>query len=369
MKHKLWSLASMFIGLAVLVAGAFNIPVAAQGGTVVRVAPATQTLNVGETREVTIAIENVNNLYGIELVITFDPTIVEVVDANPSKAGVQVSAGGFLSPDFEALNTVANGKIDYALTQIAPNNPVSGSGLLIRITFKGNNAGTSALMLNTVLLADQNGSAIASASQNGAITVGGGGQNPTPVPPTAVPPTAVPPTPTPVGPAPTPMPPNPTPVPPTAQPTTPPPTTAPVPPTRPGINCGQVQGYHTVQRGETLYAIGRAYATHPNAIAACNYLADPTKIHAGNRLAIPTAPWVPVPAGPTAPRQFTPGSITPPVTPPPAPTGCRARHVVQPRETLTAIGLRYGVSIWNIARVNRLYNLNILYVGQVLCIP
>lgn len=106
-----------------------------------------------------------------------------------------------------------------------------------------------------------------------------------------------------------------------------------------------------------MYAIGRAYATHPNAIAVCNYLVNPAKIHLGNRLAIPTAPWIPVPAGPTAQRQFSPGGIVPPATPPPSSTGCRARHVVQPRETLTAIGLRYGVSIWSIARANRIYNL------------
>ncbi len=130
-----------------------------------------------------------------------------------------------------------------------------------------------------------------------------------------------------------------------------------------------MQGYHIVQHGETLYAIGRAYATHPKAIAVCNSLANPNRIHAGNRLAIPTAPWVPVPAGPTAQRQFTPGGIIPPVTPPPSSTGCRVHHVVQPRETLTAIGLRYGVSIWTIARANHIYNLNVLYVGQVLCIP
>jgi len=38
-------------------------------------------------------------------------------------------------------------------------------------------------------------------------------------------------------------------------------------------------------------------------------------------------------------------------------------------ETLTRIGYMYGVSIWAIAAANHIYNLNLIYAGQVLCIP
>jgi spore germination protein len=119
-----------------------------------------------------------------------------------------------------------------------------------------------------------------------------------------------------------------------------------------------------VRRGETIYAIGRAYAAKPARIVACNQLINPSRIHAGLNLAIPLAPWVPVPAGPTARRQFTPQCAPcPPVRP------CRYYHTVQPRETLTTIAWRYGSSIWSIARANYIYNLNLIYPGQVLCIP
>src|SRR5690349_8147816 len=44
-------------------------------------------------------------------------------------------------------------------------------------------------------------------------------------------------------------------------------------------------------------------------------------------------------------------------------------HTVQSGETLTAIALRYGVSVDEIVQANGLANANYLYVGQQLAIP
>ncbi len=95
-----------------------------------------------------------------------------------------------------------------------------------------------------------------------------------------------------------------------------------------------------------------------------------SRIYVGMKLLIPVAPWSPIPAGPVAVRQFTPGgTVTPaPVTPTPKP-GCRYYHTVRYGETLTAIAIRYGTSVWAIGRANSIYNLNLIYAGQVLCIP
>ncbi len=61
------------------------------------------------------------------------------------------------------------------------------------------------------------------------------------------------------------------------------------------------------------------------------------------------------------------GVVTPPpVTPPP--TTYRT-HVVQAGENLFRIALRYGVSMWDIAKLNNIYNLRLIYAGQVLLIP
>jgi nucleoid-associated protein YgaU len=78
-----------------------------------------------------------------------------------------------------------------------------------------------------------------------------------------------------------------------------------------------VQGYHTVKAGETLMCIGRAYAVVPQAIASQNKIGDADRLLVGQVLAIPVAPWNPVPAGPVCPRQFGEGAPAPTWTAPP----------------------------------------------------
>lgn len=71
---------------------------------------------------------------------------------------------------------------------------------------------------------------------------------------------------------------------------------------------------------------------------------------------------------PSAPITSLPieGGIVPPPQPPP-PT--YRTHVVQAGENLFRIALRYGVSMWDIARLNNILNLRLIYAGQVLLIP
>lgn len=58
---------------------------------------------------------------------------------------------------------------------------------------------------------------------------------------------------------------------------------------------------------------------------------------------------------------------TPPATV--AASGCVAWHTVRPGDNLTRISRWYGVSVWQIAQVNGIYNPSLIFVGQVLCIP
>jgi LysM repeat protein len=98
---------------------------------------------------------------------------------------------------------------------------------------------------------------------------------------------------------------------------------------------------HIVQRGETLSAIAVRYGVNMWTIASVNGITNPNRIYVGQRLVIPTS---------TAAAS---GNI----------------HVVQRGETMTSIGLRYGVDPWAIARANNITNLNYIYVGQRLIIP
>ena len=46
-----------------------------------------------------------------------------------------------------------------------------------------------------------------------------------------------------------------------------------------------------------------------------------------------------------------------------------AEHVVKPGESLLTIAARYGVSVWDIAAHNGIFNINVVAVGQKLVIP
>jgi LysM repeat protein len=81
-------------------------------------------------------------------------------------------------------------------------------------------------------------------------------------------------------------------------------------------------GQHIVQRGETLFCIGRAYGVWPTAIAQANRLVFPFRITPGQVLDIPSVQWVVIPPGPVCAAQFlspfvsgiTPVVVSPPVS-------------------------------------------------------
>ncbi len=112
---------------------------------------------------------------------------------------------------------------------------------------------------------------------------------------------------------------------------------------------------YTVKMGDTLFSIGRLYNVNPYAIAAANNIPYPYIIYPGQQLTIPT--------GGTQPPGPVPTSV------PPAPGGCRYYHLVLPGENLFRISLAYGVPMSTIAAANGIYNYNLIYAGQTLCIP
>jgi len=448
MAHR-WCAVAILLSL--LLSPTLTTPTHAQGGTVVRLQPSAAQVGVGSTVSVEVVVENVTNLFGVEVHLVFDPTLLEVVDADAGMAGVQVSLGPFLSVDYTPQNVVdqGTGHIDFGYSQMPPETSRSGTGTIATITFRGKAAGISPLTFSSVILADPGGNPISATTQNGQVTVDGG---------VTVTPTATP-TPPPgavlmfspqepsvgvgetvqmvlrvenssnlygvevhishdAGINATNIAPGPcladvvavssvagdwidyaaslqSPSQPvnggcdlatvTIQGLTPgvhnlhfssallsDPDGAPLPVTAydgsvivtggtptPPTGCEDVLGYHVVQPGETVYAIGRAYQVRPDAIAFCSGLINPSRIYPGSWLTIPNVPWFPIPPGPIAQRQF--GDV--PTFP------CRFYHTVQWGDTLFRISLQYDVSMWAIAQANTIYNLHYIQAGQVLCIP
>ena len=334
MKRQCLQFSRACVGLALLLTALFSMPIS-QGlaqGTMVVIDPATKEVAVGATTTVDVRVENVANLYGAEVQLVFNAALLEVVDTDASREGVQIQPGPLLSPDFMAKNNAdqTTGRIVFAVAQMPPHEPVNGSGILATITFRGKAAGTSGINFSTTqptppaILSNRDGMPISASTRDGSITVTGG---PTLTPTSTATPTATP------------------------KPTT---TATPTPTPTPA----KILGYHTVKAKETLYCIGRAYNVDPYAIARQNSIVNPNVIRVGHKLAIPNVPYR-LPAGKACPRQFD-GTPTP---------RCRWTHKVERGENLYRISLRYKVSIWTIAEANHITNLNYIRAGQELCIP
>jgi LysM repeat protein len=343
----------------------------AAGVTVVGIDPAWQRLGPEGTTEVAIRVENVTRLYGAEVHLTFDPNYLEIQDADPDKSGVQLQMGSFPAPDFVVQNQADNvqGTIDYAVSQLAPREPIDGGGILATITVKTKGEGSSWLAFTSAKLANPDGQQIPAETLAGEFAIAAGalsvqptatvaGPEITPTvegPPTETPvviatplptqsPTAAPGVPT-AGPSPTETPLSATPEP-TVGPSPTPfqmePTATPPPPAVTG-GC-----YYVVQRGDTLFSIARRFGTTIGAIAQANGLSNPRYIRAGQRLIIPGA----YPA--CVPPSTVPGATV---------------YIVRRGDTLYSIARRYHTTVAAISRANGVANPHRIWVGQRLIIP
>ncbi len=153
--------------------------------TVVFLTPSEAEVAVGYTRVVSIYVENVDDLYGVDLYLKFDPALLEVVDADLDEDGVQIQAGLFLPPDVTEQNIVyqEDGEIYFVASQEESREPVAGSGTLALITWRGKAVGVSDVEFRDVLLFDQDGMIMSTDIRDGRITVvGRGATTPTPTP-------------------------------------------------------------------------------------------------------------------------------------------------------------------------------------------
>ncbi len=162
------------------------------GAAIVRVEPATKSVQVNESFNLLIKAENVVNLTAVELHLAFNPSVLEVIE---------VTNGGFVIADYDLQNSFDNiaGTLDYAAAQIN-RSPAQGSGVLINIVFRAKAAGTSNLILRATpavpsgfLLSGLGGTALLASWLSGSVNISAG---PTPTftntPTITVPPSVTP---------------------------------------------------------------------------------------------------------------------------------------------------------------------------------
>ena len=330
------------------------------GNAIIRLQPNAQQIEVGAILPVEVRLANVTNLVGADVELRFNPAVLQVQDADPNAAGIQVQPGDFLAANFVVMNSADNttGIIRYALTQLAPTPPVSGEGRLFLVTFQGVAQGVSDLTFSTVQLANSEFQEIPTTPENGQITVGQGGAIPTasPTPPIiaeTLTPTPLLPTPTTIPgatdtPIPTVQPPTPVPTDvlpptPTLVPTVPPPPTA----TPPMANLpydlppGGTLGFcYRVQPGENMLTVSNKFGVPPQNINIVNDLYPPGHTYIHQVLFSPTI----MGHGPNF-------------------------YQIQPGDTLTSIADQCRLTPKVIAKANGIDENDLIGAGQILLLP
>ncbi len=104
--------------------------------------------------------------------------------------------------------------------------------------------------------------------------------------------------------------------------------------------------HHSIQSGDALAAIARDYGTTVDHLAATNGIRNPNILVLGQRLVVPCKGAEPKP-----------------------PSDACTWYAVQRGDTLTKVAAKYGSTVQAIAQRNGLRNVNLIYVGQRLCVP
>ncbi len=168
------SVLGMFVTLALS-----GIPVLTQESrAVLRFAPPELGLAPGAQETLYFFIQDVQDLYGLEFQLAFDPNVVEVVDADPDQEGVQIWPAEWWKDGFVAVNKVDNeiGRIDFAATLLRPALPASGTRAIAAISFAARKTGSSTLRVKSAILSTRNAEVIAFTKQVGRIVVNGSDQ-------------------------------------------------------------------------------------------------------------------------------------------------------------------------------------------------
>jgi len=132
-------------------------PVVAQAALVVE----STIVKGSEPTRVDVVLSDIVNLYGVEIHLAYDPSLVEIVDADPDMPGVQITPGRDFGggTGFIALNRVdiTEGTIDFAATRLNPAPPLYGRAVVASFALRPVKAGTMDVAFSQALLADRNG--------------------------------------------------------------------------------------------------------------------------------------------------------------------------------------------------------------------
>jgi hypothetical protein len=135
--------------------------------------PQVREIGSGDTGVVAIRTSYVENLYGVQVNLHWNPALLEVVDTNPLVDGVQIEPGDVFtghnifrpSHGNEADNIA--GELMYALSIAAEPTGVTGEFTVARITFRAKSGGSSTLVFTDTYMVNQDALILSTAAVDG----------------------------------------------------------------------------------------------------------------------------------------------------------------------------------------------------------
>ena len=137
-------------------------PTAAPQGKAITVALTVEPaeLKVGQPATVRILGRGVTGLFGVQVQLAYDPSMLLVSDADPAVAGAPIVPGAAFpkAGSFVAINKLDadEGAIEFAVTLLGPTRALQGDVELASFGVTPLKSGATEIALTQVLLADQN---------------------------------------------------------------------------------------------------------------------------------------------------------------------------------------------------------------------
>lgn len=123
----------------------------ASPATLVKVEPRSNTAPLGETFKINITLTDVQNLFGLDVTLNWNASILKMVDTD-IRLGVESHPDGVLHEPIFNQTTQEEGRYQLTATSTGRNTPsFNGSGNIARITFNVTKVGTCELNLETEL--------------------------------------------------------------------------------------------------------------------------------------------------------------------------------------------------------------------------
>ncbi len=125
----------------------------APSGTIVSVVPQVSTARAGETLLINITISNVQNLYGLDVTLNWNTTVLQLQNAESRLGAGTASNGVFYNPVniVEQTESQETGEYHLVATSQSPADSFNGSGIIAVLTFKVAVVGHSDLLLQSEL--------------------------------------------------------------------------------------------------------------------------------------------------------------------------------------------------------------------------